>query len=221
MEVASYSGMPAHQDGPGPITAGEFDIPEQGPSEPLMQCSGCGRSFNAKALEKHAKVCKKVFQDKRKQFDSAAERLGDFENAQQLIKGAKKIEREARSVKEKEESNIKDDADSKKPIPAWKQKSLAFRNAMLAAKAASNPDDQEAQAKAEAIKKELGAAGPDPDKVICPHCGRSFNKESGERHIAICLRTFGGKARAKSGAGKGPGRGGASSGPSTRARPQR
>jgi hypothetical protein len=28
----------------------------------------------------------------------------------------------------------------------------------------------------------------------CPHCGRTFNKEAGERHIAICLKTFGKKS---------------------------
>ena len=30
---------------------------------------GCGRKFNPKALQKHIKVCKKVFQETRKPFE--------------------------------------------------------------------------------------------------------------------------------------------------------
>jgi len=29
----------------------------------------CGRKFNEQAMQKHAKICKKVFCDKRKTFD--------------------------------------------------------------------------------------------------------------------------------------------------------
>jgi hypothetical protein len=39
--------------------------------EKLYECNeGCGRKFNLKALEKHEPNCKKVFQEKRKAFDS-------------------------------------------------------------------------------------------------------------------------------------------------------
>jgi len=41
-----------------------------------VQCpEGCGRKFNRKALEKHAKACKLVFMSKRKEFNSEAKRL--------------------------------------------------------------------------------------------------------------------------------------------------
>jgi hypothetical protein len=33
---------------------------------------GCGRNFNPETLAKHEKICHKVFQSKRKAFDSAA-----------------------------------------------------------------------------------------------------------------------------------------------------
>jgi hypothetical protein len=36
---------------------------------------GCGRKFNRKALEKHAKACKLVFMSKRKEFNSEAKRI--------------------------------------------------------------------------------------------------------------------------------------------------
>ena len=44
-----------------------------GPSN-LIQCPTCGRKFNEKALEKHQKICVKVFQTKRKKFDMAEQR---------------------------------------------------------------------------------------------------------------------------------------------------
>jgi len=38
-----------------------------GGDEELIECpQGCGRKFNANAIEKHAKICVKVFQKKRK-----------------------------------------------------------------------------------------------------------------------------------------------------------
>jgi len=40
----------------------------------LIQCDTCERKFNAKALEKHSKICVKVFQTKRKAFDVAEQR---------------------------------------------------------------------------------------------------------------------------------------------------
>jgi len=42
----------------------------------LVMCpEGCGRKFNKKALEKHAKACKLVFMSKRKEFNSEAKRI--------------------------------------------------------------------------------------------------------------------------------------------------
>ncbi len=39
--------------------------------EQLIECSqGCGRKFLAKALDIHENICKKVFMNKRKEFDS-------------------------------------------------------------------------------------------------------------------------------------------------------
>ena len=41
----------------------------------MVQCSrGCGRQFSTQAIDKHEKVCAKVFQSKRKAFNSAAHR---------------------------------------------------------------------------------------------------------------------------------------------------
>uniref|UniRef100_A0A7S1S1E9 C2HC/C3H-type domain-containing protein n=1 Tax=Alexandrium catenella TaxID=2925 RepID=A0A7S1S1E9_ALECA len=157
--------------------------PPSGGEGPLVPCPECGRNFNQESLERHVRVCKKVFHQKRRQFDSAANRLCEFENANELIANAKKLERE----------KTKGGATSStQGVPKWKQKSLAFRQAILAAKAAGG--DAEAQAKADDIQHQLDAAGGvDSDMTQCPHCGRTFNKEAGERHIAICIKTFGNK----------------------------
>ncbi|CAE6967579.1 ZC2HC1B [Symbiodinium sp. CCMP2592] len=160
---------------------------------PLIPCPDCGRSFKADSLERHKQICKKVFQQKRKQFNSAANRLGEFENASELIANASKIERQKDAPKEVPDKPAKKD----KSVPKWKAQSLAFRQAILAAKGSSDP---EAAKKAAELQKEINAANlasggnvMESDMVRCPHCGRTFNKEAGERHIAICLKTFGKK----------------------------
>jgi len=63
------------------------DIPEFSNSDELIQCRDCQRKFRKEALLKHAKVCKKVFVEKRKPFDSKqtrlSEELQDFEKKKQ------------------------------------------------------------------------------------------------------------------------------------------
>lgn len=42
----------------------------------MMKCPrGCGRKFREEIVHKHAKICKKVFQNKRKVFDTAQQRV--------------------------------------------------------------------------------------------------------------------------------------------------
>ena len=58
-----------------PIKEEEIEQSMPGESD-LVECpEGCGRKFNRKALEKHAKACKLVFMSKRKEFNSEAKRL--------------------------------------------------------------------------------------------------------------------------------------------------
>jgi len=204
--VQTYSAPPAAAAPPsGPSMSSEYppgydfsSIPgaeDGGPVAPMIKCEDCGRSFNEKAMEKHANVCKKVNQ-KRAKFDSASNRLGELEReAKQLEENAKQTEKQSNKAnKSKKGSDATDEKDSGKPMPKWKKESLAFRQQMLAAKA--DAGDADAAVKVAAVNKELDKAGaqPDPDKTQCPHCGRTFNKDSAERHINICLKTFGTKA---------------------------
>lgn len=60
---------------------------QKGPEQPseypedegeLYECSkGCGRQFNSNVIAKHEKICEKVFQQKRKVFNTAAQRLAE------------------------------------------------------------------------------------------------------------------------------------------------
>jgi len=190
---ARGAGMAHSPVGGGPSSGGIPDgmLDELDDGIPLVPCPDCGRKFKEDRLDKHIKICQKVFATKRKQFNSAANRLGELENAGDLIANAKQIEKEKEKQKENQVSQKKE-----KNMPKWKAQSLAFRQAILAAKGDSG--DADAAAQAQELQQELNAAkaaggGEEADMLKCPHCGRTFNKEAGERHIAICVKTFGGK----------------------------
>ena len=54
------------------------NIIEDNVEEKLYECTeGCGRKFNAKALEKHAKICKKVFQSKPQKVETETKKKPD------------------------------------------------------------------------------------------------------------------------------------------------
>lgn len=68
----------------------------------LVQCTeGCGRKFNRKALEKHAKACKLVFMSKRKEFNSEAKRLVNKEQANIIKQVKAKEKKEGKAGKSK------------------------------------------------------------------------------------------------------------------------
>lgn len=54
----------------------------------LVQCSTCDRKFNQKALERHSKICVKVFQTKRKAFDVTEARKATDASGKGLEGGA-------------------------------------------------------------------------------------------------------------------------------------
>ena len=86
-----------------------------------MECpEGCGRKFNRKALEKHAKACKLVFMSKRKEFNSEAKRLGNKE----LLK----------HQKEKQKKGMAKNKAFEKTSDNWKAASENFRAAVKAIK---------------------------------------------------------------------------------------
>ena len=70
--------------------------------EETYECTeGCGRRFKAETLEKHAKICKKVFQTKRKVFDETAMRLENIVDPGQI----KQIKKQKTQVEKAAVSN--------------------------------------------------------------------------------------------------------------------
>lgn len=85
VQVAAASRRPAANAPPAKDPFGpdayppgaSFGIPEQpefGPND-MQQCPHCPRMFNPIAFEKHVNICQKVFGQKRKVFNAAAQRL--------------------------------------------------------------------------------------------------------------------------------------------------
>lgn len=193
--AGSTGGFPGGNGGKAALSSGGGlgmgMVPERADTGPLVPCELCGRSFNPESIDKHRKICKKVFQTKRKTFQTTAKRLGDLYDPHDLAANVRNIEKEQAKAK----SAPSKDKKGKGGMPKWKQQSLAFRAAILEAKGAAG--DEDAQVQAQAMQHELQtaqvASGGDPDMVKCQHCGRTFRKEAAERHIPICQKTFGTK----------------------------
>ncbi|CAK94287.1 unnamed protein product (macronuclear) [Paramecium tetraurelia] len=96
----------------------------------LYECTeGCGRSFNAYALERHSKICKKVFQQKRKVFNSSKQRVIDVENNGQGRGIPVKRQLQMQTTKEEQKQG-----EVKNEKPNWKAQSEALRAIIRQAK---------------------------------------------------------------------------------------
>ena len=70
----------------------QVDIVEYDPSQ-LKKCRmGCGRKINPDSISKHEANCKKVFQQKRKEFNAQDHRLVDG-NQKKLMKKGEIVEK--------------------------------------------------------------------------------------------------------------------------------
>lgn len=53
-----------------------------------MECGeGCGRKFNPESISKHEAICKNVFQNKRKAFNTQEQRIINNEQKKLMKKG--------------------------------------------------------------------------------------------------------------------------------------
>ena len=151
--------------------ASSFPIDETGDPGELRECpEGCGRSFNLNALKSHVKVCKKVFQTKRKAFDSAQARAIEDEAV-----GYQKPKSNNRNNKGGYSMNVGvNDKASKKN--KWKQQSEAFRAIIKGARGGEiSKEDQNAIDEAR-----------DSGLVLCNFCGRKFSDQAAKKHIPFC-----------------------------------
>eukprot|EP00824_Muranothrix_gubernata_P016643 TRINITY_DN3429_c0_g1_i1.p1 TRINITY_DN3429_c0_g1~~TRINITY_DN3429_c0_g1_i1.p1 ORF type:complete len:292 (+),score=45.70 TRINITY_DN3429_c0_g1_i1:31-876(+) len=134
----------------------------------VYPCSkGCGRSFAAESLARHEKICEKVFQKKRKAFDSTAKRLDGLTSDVPPLR-----KKGGRAGKEPPKPKKKD----------WRATHEAFVANVRAARQVTK-----ALKEGKDIRDiPVVASAPDPDLVGCPHCGRSFSDTAAERHIPWC-----------------------------------
>ena len=86
--------------------------PQQG--EPTYPCPDCGRRFVQAVYNRHIKICKKVFQSKRKAFDTKKQRFRDEEQARLAKSGEYREKIELKKKKKKNE-------------PKWKKQSEELR----------------------------------------------------------------------------------------------
>lgn len=152
---------------------GGFEVPDDNLDEAdLIECpEGCGRKFKEEALEKHVRVCKKVFQTKRKQFDSAAARKTDEQLELEVMKPKKGgLNRRQPPPSTKQQQG---------GVPKWKQQSEALRAGLRAARG-----EELSHSEQQALNQQSKAH--DDGLTPCPGCGRKFSEKAAEKHIPFC-----------------------------------
>jgi hypothetical protein len=138
-------------------------------NEPTCPCPDCGRTFNCSVIDKHVKICKKVFQEKRKAFDSKASRVSDPEQAMLMRKGEMKEKRQAKQ--NNSNNNINNTVKTGDNEPKWKKQSEEFRNII--------------HGKATNIPSVLTN-----DYTLCQYCNRKYNEQAYNKHLEGCKRRF-------------------------------
>uniref|UniRef100_H3BG16 Zinc finger C2HC-type containing 1C n=1 Tax=Latimeria chalumnae TaxID=7897 RepID=H3BG16_LATCH len=134
----------------------------------LTPCSFCGRKFAVDRLSKHAKICKKSQNSKRKVFDSSKARAKGTDLEQY------------HNRKSKVTSQCKHCPSPKKNT--WRQKHESFIRTIRQAREIT-------QQISRGVKpSDLPTLPPEenPDYVPCSHCGRRFAPKVAERHIPKC-----------------------------------
>eukprot|EP00483_Globobulimina_turgida_P010202 UN10221 len=142
-----------------------------------IECRQCGRKFGHSALQRHIKICKKVFGQKRKQFNMKQQRTDD----------------EALKASRNTNSDMIDAELKRKKLAAkqkWKSQSSMLREAIRNSK---HIEEALKSGKSLADIPNMPSSVPDT-RIPCPHCGRKFAEETAKRHIPKCQNI---KARPK------------------------
>ncbi|XP_004397089.1 PREDICTED: zinc finger C2HC domain-containing protein 1B isoform X2 [Odobenus rosmarus divergens] len=129
-------------------------------NQELLPCEVCGRRFAADVLERHGPICRKLFNKKRKPFNSLKQRLQGTD------------------------ISIVRKAPQSKPQPVrrsnWRQQHEDFINAIRSAKQCTLAIKE---------GRPLPPPPPpsiSPDYIQCPYCLRRFNETAANRHINFC-----------------------------------
>ncbi|XP_077751839.1 zinc finger C2HC domain-containing protein 1B isoform X1 [Canis aureus] len=129
-------------------------------NQELLPCEVCGRRFAADVLERHGPICRKLFNKKRKPFNSLKQRLQGTDIP--IVKKAPQSK--PQSVRR---SN-------------WRQQHEDLINAIRSAKQCTLAIKE---------GRPLPPPPPpsvNPDYIQCPYCMRRFNETAANRHINFC-----------------------------------
>ncbi|XP_077632144.1 zinc finger C2HC domain-containing protein 1B [Crocuta crocuta] len=129
-------------------------------NQELLPCEVCGRRFAADVLERHGPICRKLFNKKRKPFNSLKQRLQGTD----ILLVRKAPQSKLQPVRR---SN-------------WRQQHEDFINAIRSAKQCTLAIKQ---------GRPLPPPPPpsiNPDYIQCPYCMRRFNETAANRHINFC-----------------------------------
>ena len=171
----------------------------------LQQCPHCSRSFNERAFNKHTRICKNVFVDKRKTFDSRKKRIEGTElagyynnrqNKRNTISTTIKTQRisssssSSSSITSTFDNKTRQATSSSSSSSSWRQKSQQFRQAMKAARLIKHAQNK-SNITGIPLSYLLPPSAPSnindyKDYIQCDTCGRKFSQMAGERHIPQC-----------------------------------
>jgi hypothetical protein len=159
------------------------ELPDEQPDEPidLVECPDCERKFAEDRIEKHMKMCKKVFGSKRKAFSVSEARM-----TEEMKEIASKTE------KEKKNHKTEDSAVPIKKVAKWKKESEALRRALGMAVPNAQFGDG---------KTNEPPPPPEDDRKECTNCGRKFNEDVLVRHLKVCTQIKNGPTQLKKGSG--------------------
>ena len=183
-------------------------------NEIVTPCPHCGRKFNEISFPKHVKNCQKVFQKKRKAFNTQKQRFVDSEQASLMKMGAMQAKKNPKLNK------------NQGGIPKWKLQSMEFRaicnpgkankirkemgfgNNMMNNKMGNNINMKGGKNISKSLKKggygggfNSGIGGMDMgggyfpsvtpmDYTFCQYCNRKYNEEAYNKHLNGCKRRY-------------------------------
>ncbi|PBC28435.1 hypothetical protein APICC_06656 [Apis cerana cerana] len=132
----------------------------------LLPCAICARTFMPQSLEKHARICERSANKKRKPFDSAKQRIQGTELAEFLPRQEKK----RRSPEERSSKS-------------WKQTHDDFLRAIRAARNEIVDSTMQKQCSTTITSSAPTRAN---EQGMCPTCNRHFGVKAYDRHVAWC-----------------------------------
>jgi len=159
-------------------------MPEEG--EPTSPCPHCGRKFVANALAKHTKICQKVFQKKRKAFNTQKQRIIDGEHASLMRQGQMMEKKMAKS-----------NQNNKGGIPKWKLQSMEFRQICRGGfggpvQIGKGKGGGKGGVKGKGVMQQQSyTPSVITDSFIpCKFCNRRYNDEAYHKHLPGCERRY-------------------------------